>query len=338
MRAQPGCRRSASELHCACLHLLTTRQGHKKRRTMHNIRKLFLLLAPILLLAVPAAAQQSGLISGVVVAVTDEDGQPESDVTVHVGDKPIGDTNDDGTVTIGLNEIDEGERVTVRIRQGDETSVHIDKEGENHCDDDEADEAEGEEDDDACVVVGYQDWKRGYFNIRLGDDPWFGYDDGNDNGMTDMGDDDRGGMDDDGEGGGFGIEIGLGYNFDFEYGGFTVRGFAEEPIDALPLDFEVGFEFMPATEFNSILTFMLDTSYGCNVTEDIELYGAAGLRVIRWSFDSGAFSSSTSETGFALRGGARYPVGPVDLFGEVGISFAYGSNLPEVRGGARYQF
>lgn len=313
---------------------VTTRQGHKKRRTMHQFRKLFLLLAPILLFAVPAAAQQSGLISGVVVAVTDEDGQPESGVTVQVGDKPIGDTNDDGTVTIGINEVDEGERVTIRIRQGDEPKVYIDEDDQNSCDDD---EMEGEDDDEACVVIGYYDWGRGRIGIGLGDDPTY-YTDGGNNGMTDMRDGDRGGMDDDGEGGGFGIEIGLGYNFDFEYGGFTVRGFAEQPIDALPLDFEVGFEYMPATEFNSVLTFMLDTSYGCNVTEDIELYGAAGLRVIRWSFDSGAFSSSTSETGFALRGGARYPVGPVDLFGEAGISFAYGSNLPEVRGGARYRF
>ncbi len=287
------------------------------------------LLIPLLLLATPALAQ-SGLISGVVVVAQNESGTATADVPVIVGGEEAGETGGDGRVSIPDGSFDDGDEVEVFVTRGDEPVIYLDPKGENSCED-ENDKNDDEEDDKDCVSVGVLKWKKGVIEIGFGDDPTGGYESGG--GRPTENDD---WVDD--EDADYGADFAIGYNGDWESITFTVRGFWKQPVEQVPVDLEVGFEYIKPNEFTSIFMPMIDLSCRYLLTEEVSLYGAGGLRFVRQKFSRIGFSNSNVETGFALRGGGQYNLGVVLLFAEIELMRAYSTSIFEGRGGVRYGF
>ena len=291
-----------------------------------NMKRIQLLLT-LLLLASPALAQ-SGLISGVVVVAQDEDGNTTPDVPIIVDGNPIGDTGDDGRHTIPIDTFDEGDTVEIFVAGGDDPTIYVDPEGENSCEDEKKSNDDPDDDDD-CVAIGIFKWHPGILIVDHGDNPSSDFD-------RSRGSD---GMDGDDEEDGLpvGVEIGIGYNLDWENVTFTIRGYWEEPAD-LPVDAQVGFDFFKPSSNLSVLITMIDVVYRHPLNMLASVYGGGGLRFIHQKYSFEGFSSSSNETGIALRGGATYDVGPVEVFGEGDLMFAYSSSIFEPRFGVRYGF
>lgn len=110
-----------------------------------------------------------------------------------------------------------------------------------------------------------------------------------------------------------------GYNLDWEEGSWGVRGFYPLPLDA-PVGLAGGIDYFPEDESNSLTAIGADLTYhlDMNLIGRGDAYGGFGPRYYRSSFDNGTVSSSSSEFGFGLVLGARVPVGPVSIYGDIG--------------------
>ena len=288
------------------------------------------MLALLAMIASPVFAQ-SGLISGRVVAVVDEGGQPMSEMPIIVGGDEIGVTGTDGLITLPIGTFDTGSSVTFATK---DDKVFVNDEDEDDCEDNSNDP--NADDDEGCIAIGVITWNNGGSLVTLGGSPTLGmYDTG---GMAGSGYDDEMDDDMDDEDSDYFVEIGIGYNFDFGNSMISLRGVAEQPVESVPVGAAVGFDYILGVDNGSFVNFMIDVTYGIEVTEEIDAYVAGGLRFFRRKFSGFGFSRTSTETGFGLRGGAVYPAGVVDLFAELGLSFAYSSTLPELRAGARYGF
>ncbi len=294
---------------------------------MHRVLPILILL---LLVAIPSFGQ-SGLISGVVVSVTDEDENPVSDLPVIVDGEDQGGTDDDGEIIIGIGSFDDDSDVVIRVKYGDDPAIYVDEDGENNCDDEE--EMEGDDDDD-CLLAGYiRGWKPGRFHLVFGDDPTL---------TEDPGDDGMG--DDDGNGGGFGhaepsyrFHVLLGRNFEFEFNTITVRAQVPIPV-GVPLTLDPAIEYMPGDDFRSVIVPSLDAN--CNFTVGdmlAEIFFGGGIRGYKQKFDFEGVNNPDIEWGFGLRAGALYPVGPVEAIAELDLTRVYSTMVPTFRLGASYK-
>lgn len=285
--------------------------------------KRLILLASALLITQSGLAQ-TGLISGRVIGPENE---PVTDAPVNSGGDEITSTDDDGHFEVDDDLYGDGTSITVRYVWGDEPEIYFDPEGENSCEEDQ----ENEED---CEEAGAFLWGSGDYVFVLGDDPYVGPDDGRGmDDMTDMYDD---GMNGDGDGM-YGGEIAIGYSLEFENIKIMVRGHADLPIEA-PVSICVGLDYIPIGDGVSIIAPMVDVAYTHDINETTSVYGGGGLRMYRQRFSFQGFSSTSTETGFGLRGGGLHDVGPVDAFAELDLGFAYSTTIPSFRVGARMMF
>ena len=129
-----------------------------------------------------------------------------------------------------------------------------------------------------------------------------------------------------------------GYNIDFGDGSWGIRGRTSLPVlPEYPLGFEAGLDYYPQNDSRSTTAINLDLSYHLpwEALGEATAYGGGGLRAYIQTF-SGASSSSRTEIGFGLVSGMTYPIGPIDVYGDVGLDRVYGAFVPVTHFGVGY--
>lgn len=130
-----------------------------------------------------------------------------------------------------------------------------------------------------------------------------------------------------------------GYSIEFEEGSWGARGYYSLPVD-LPLAVSGGIDYYPEGEFTSMTTLGVDLS--CSLPMDAigtgNAFLGAGPRLYRSTSGSGSASSSNTELAFGIDVGATYPIGPVAVYGDVGVDRVYGNLALNTRFGLAYEF
>lgn len=300
--------------------------------------RFFSLLLLMGLVTTVHAQSGSGLISGVVVDVVDDDDNPRTDVPVVINGEDKG-TDDDGSLTIPIAQFEPDTPIRIWVEysvpeDGDITdqTLFIGDEDDDGCEDDEG-EAE-EEEDDACVLLGTYPWGRDpSWHIRLGDDPTRFRVDLPRGGRTPIRTGDPESPADPS------LFVTHGYNLEFKDGFFGVRGRYPIPLGDHPLTLDGGFDYYAQDDFSSTFAVQLDVTYNWNwpALGDATANVGAGGRLFRQTFDSPG-SSSDNEFGPAIISGMTYPLGPVELYGDVEVARLYDAWVPSTRIGAGLRF
>ncbi|GAB5534496.1 MAG: hypothetical protein Rubg2KO_07450 [Rubricoccaceae bacterium] len=132
-----------------------------------------------------------------------------------------------------------------------------------------------------------------------------------------------------------------GYNIDFGDGSWGLRGVTALPfLDDRPLGIAAGLDYYPQTSNRSTTALNVDVSchFPWEALGDATAFVGGGLRAYRQTSDNGVTSSANTEFGAGLVSGMTYPLGPVDLYGDVGIDRIYGSFVPVTHFGVGVSF
>lgn len=130
-----------------------------------------------------------------------------------------------------------------------------------------------------------------------------------------------------------------GHSFEFEDGSWGLRGHYSLPLD-VPLAVSGSIDYYPQGEFNSLTTIGADVScaWPMDAIGDGDAFLGVGPRLYRSTNDNGISSSSTIDFSLGAVLGATYPVGPVVIYGDIGVDRVYGNFAPYTRFGAGFEF
>ena len=132
-----------------------------------------------------------------------------------------------------------------------------------------------------------------------------------------------------------------GYNIDFEDGAWGVRATAPLPVlRERNLGAAVGLDVYPQDEFRSTLAVNADVTanFPWPALGDASAYVGVGPRAYVQSSDNGTQSSSSTELGAGAVSGMTYGLGPVHLYGDVGVDYVYGAFVPVTHFGVGFAF
>jgi len=132
-----------------------------------------------------------------------------------------------------------------------------------------------------------------------------------------------------------------GYNLDFGDGAWGVRGVTALPVfEGRNLGVAGGVDYYPQSANRSTTALNVDLTchFPWPALGDATAYAGGGLRVYRQTSEGAITSSSSTEIGGGLVSGMTYPVGPVQLYGDVGLDRIYETFVPVTHFGIGFAF
>lgn len=274
--------------------------------TWHFPTQYLAALASLMVLAGGSSVlAQQGLISGWVIEVENESGQPQSDVTVSVvvADEPVtvGKTAADGLIEIpfaGVTIADSTPMDLELITLGGEVHLVATPAGKRS---EACDEAEEEDETECEVLAGYLTWGRsGRYRVSTSGHVIVIESPGRGSPSADANGDPSSPVC---------VEVGahFGRNVDFKEGFFGIDGRAYLRTLPYPVAIDVILSFYPVEENFKAFAPSFYGSWVFQAAETVEVSAGVGFEFFRSSYDyPGAGSFSDTSTGFGARFEGRY--------------------------------